>query len=363
MLSVLHVMSRMSPSGTELQLAGMLRAAREHHWRPTLCVLYPGFELTAQVRLDRIDVVELDGDSRIHRDRFQALRRLATKSHFDVVHTSLWGAGAFGRAALIGSNRPAIVMSERRVEEFRPSRRRAVDVALARITDEWIGNSADVCDFVVRAHRAPRERVHVIPNGVDTDVFRPAVTPRAPRDRQRIGALGRLTHQKGFDVLLDALPRVLDERAVEVVIVGEGEQRGELERRAAGLPVSLPGARAGGPDVAEYLRSLDVFVMPSRYEGLPNAVLEAVACGLPVVATDVAGMRAAVGPGVELVPAADPAALATALLGALDSPRVIAAASTRSFDDVARDHLRVFEAAVEHRNGRRRSRRAAPIPS
>ena len=222
-----------------------------------------------------------------------------------MVHTSLWGAGAFGRAALVGARRPAVVMSERRVEDFRSPARRLLDVGLARVTDEWIGNSADVCEFIVRAHRAPAERVHLVRNGVDTAVFHPApiVSAAGPAP---VGALGRLTHQKGFDVLLSALPRVLDERDVEVVIVGDGELRGELERRAAGLPVRLPGALPGGAAVADFLRTLDLFVMPSRYEGLPNAVLEAMACGVPVVATDVAGMREAVGPELDLVAADDP---------------------------------------------------------
>src|SRR5205823_4200106 len=138
------------------------------------------------------------------------------------------------------------------VEDFRPRRQRVLDRALATVTDEWIGNSADVCDFIVRAHGAPRGRVHLVPNGVDTTVFHPPDGPERvasagpPGGRvARVGALGRLVHQKGFDVLLKALPLVLTERPVELVIVGDGELRPELERAAAGLPVTLPGSIDG----------------------------------------------------------------------------------------------------------------------
>ena len=355
---VLHVMSRMRVSGTELQLAGMLRAAQGRFWEPTLCVLYPGFPLAADLAAQGVEVVELDGSSRVHLDRLQALRSHARSGRYDVVHTSLWGAGAFGRSALVGPHRPAVVVSERRVEDFRPRRHRALDRALARLTDEWIGNSRDVADFVVRAHGAPPGRVHVVRNGVDTAVFHPAAAPRPTLDGRpaRVGSLGRLVHQKGYDVLVEAVPHVLAKRDVEVVIVGEGELRGALEQQARGLPVSLSGAVDGPAAAADYLRGLDLFVLPSRYEGLPNVVLEALACGVPVVATAVPGMAEAAGSAARLVRPEDPYALADGLLTALEdvglgAAPTGAAPAVRSFDDVAADHLAVFESALRRRYG------------
>ncbi|MBE7163186.1 MAG: glycosyltransferase family 4 protein [Williamsia herbipolensis] len=241
-------------------------------------------------------------------------------------------------------------MSERRVEDFRGRAPRALDRVLAASTDEWIGNSGDVCDFVVRAHHAPAARVHQSRNAVDTAVFHPG-PPRAQHRPARIGALGRLTEQKGFDVLLDAVRRLGD--GVELTIVGDGELRDELTRQAAGLPVTFAGHLSDRRAVADFLRDQDVFAMPSRFEGLPNAPLEALACGTPVVATDVAGMREAVGDAALLVPVDDAAALAEGLGRVLDGDRGGerrgAVSPPRTFDDVARDHLRVFEVAVARR--------------
>jgi glycosyltransferase involved in cell wall biosynthesis len=347
-LSVLHVMTRMEPSGTELQLVGMLRASRQH-WNPTLCVLYPGFPLAQQVADEGIELIELDGRSRFHLDRIRRLRRLARSGAYDVVHTSLWGASAFGRASVLGPSRPAVVMSERRVEDFRGRRRRILDQGLARATDEWIGNSNDVCDFVRRAHGAPASRVHLIRNGVDTDVFHPVTRARTPGRPARIGALGRLVHQKGFDVLLSAFRLIAADREIELVIAGDGELRAELEERAAGLPVTFAGSIKGAYAVADYLHGLDLFVMPSRYEGLPNAVIEAIACGVPVVATDVPGMREATGTAATLVPADDATALAAAVVASLADPPLGEPPAVRSFEQVATDHLQVFDLAVERR--------------
>jgi glycosyltransferase involved in cell wall biosynthesis len=346
--TVLHVMSRMLPSGTELQLAGMLRAAQGRYWDPTLCVLYPGFPLAAQLADEGIEVVELDARGPAHVDRLRAMRRLARGGR----------AGAFGRTALAGSHRPAVVVSERRVEDFRPRRQRALDRALATVTDEWIGNSRDVCDFIVRAHGAPPGRVHVVRNGVDTTVFRPeGVRPSLAGRAARVGSLGRLVHQKGFDVLVDAVPLVRRERDVEVVVAGEGELRGALEQQASGLPVTFPGAISGSTAVAEFLRGLDLFVLPSRYEGLPNVVLEAMACGVPVVATAVPGMVEATGDAARLVPPEDPAALAAAIVATLADLVAGTPPPARSFDDVAAGHLTVFELAIARRHAG-----ASPVP-
>lgn len=346
-MRVLHVIARMPPAGTEHQLAGMLRAAHGRHWDATLCVLYPGDELTAQVARAGVPVVTVGADGVHPLQRTPALRRLLRSGQYDVVHASLWGASAYIRLLTAGPDRPAVVMSERRIEDFRATWQLQLDRVLRPVTDAYIGNSEAVAAFVRRAHRVPADRVHVISNGIDRAIFHPAPQPRpASGDRPlRIGAVGRLVHQKGFDVLLAAVPKVLADRDVEVQIAGQGELRTELQRQAAGLPVRFVGLLDAPVKVAEFLRSLDLFVMPSRYEGLPNAALEAVACGVPVVATDAPGMRAALG-RVPLVPPDDAEALASALIGALRDGVEPPTTTVHDFDHVAAEYERAFASAL-----------------
>ena len=160
----------------------------------------------------------------------------------------------------------------------------------------------------VRALGVPAERCSLIPNGVDESAFRRLSTSTedalrstlaVPRGRAVIGTVGRLSGEKGFENLIDAVCALLDSgRDVEAWIAGEGPERAALEARiaAAGLGgrVRLLGYIE---DPAQMYRALDVFALPSVREGLPNALLEAMASGLPVVATRVAGVPSVVDDG------------------------------------------------------------------
>jgi glycosyltransferase involved in cell wall biosynthesis len=162
----------------------------------------------------------------------------------------------------------------------------------------------------------PEDRVHVVPNGVDV----PAVASGpAGRAVPRVGALGRLTGQKGFDVLLDAVRSLVAAGTpADVVIGGTGRDEAELRAAAAGLPVTFRGFVG---DVPAFLSGLDVFCLSSRREALPLVLLEAMAAGLPCVATDVGNVATAVGQDAVVVPPGDAAALAAALAALLADPQ------------------------------------------
>jgi len=348
-MKVIHVMGRFAASGTERQLAGMiLAAARAGLWEPTLCVLRAGEPYAQEMAEAGIPLVEFDGPDADPR-RLASLRRVLTSGGHDVVHSSLYGANVLTRLALVGSSRPPVVVSERRVEDWRSKPARAVDRALRPLTDEWIGNSPDVADFVVRAHGAPRARVHVIRNGIDTDVFHPAGEPRHRAGGPlRIGAVGRLVPVKGFDVLIEAVRRLTPDLDAEFVVVGEGPERSALEQQAQGLPVRFPGGLHDPSAVADFLRTLDVFVLPSRSEGLPNVVLEAAACGLPVVSTRAPGIEGAASDLV-LVEPDDAAGLAAALTSQALHPVPARPLGVQSFEAVAEAHRAVYAAAAARR--------------
>lgn len=352
-LRVLHVIGRMPPHGAQRQLAGMLRSAHHRYWEATLCVLRQGYPLTRDVVASGVPVIEFEHTSQFDMNRALRLRRLIATGGFDVIHSSLWGCNAFTRLAALSQRRPAIVVSELSVENWRPRYRRALDRVLRPLTDHFIGNSEDVRDFICSAHAVPRERVTVIRNGLDRDVFWPG-RPTPPRAGPAvIGCMGRLIPDKGFQVVIRSLPSILRRREVRLRIAGEGEYRPALESAAAGLPVELVGLLRTPEEVAEFLRGLDLFVMPSRYEGLPNAVLEALGCGIPVVATSVPGMAEATSGHAVLVPPDDLEALADAVLSALDRPiKPPPGLEAPSFDDVAAGHLHVFRAALAARQAR-----------
>jgi glycosyltransferase involved in cell wall biosynthesis len=157
--------------------------------------------------------------------------------------------------------------------------------------------------------------ISIIPNGVDLERFTSPLL--RSWDPPRLLFVGRIVHQKGLDLLLSALSELKD-LPWEMTIVGDGPQREPLREAAAnfGLEQRIHFAswRRGADLEAEYGRA-NLFVFPSRHEGMPNVVLEAMACGLPVIATRIPGNEELVSAGVtgELVPPEDSSAMKGAL--------------------------------------------------
>jgi glycosyltransferase involved in cell wall biosynthesis len=165
----------------------------------------------------------------------------------------------------------------------------------------------------VKYHLDPR-RIEVIPNGVETAFFAP---PRRVRARRpRLLFVGRLAVQKNIGMLLHALDGISER--FDTTLVGDGELGGELKALAERLAlqnVRFHG-RADGEDLLDLFRQADLFVLPSEREGMPLVLLEAMAMGLPTVATDIAGNRDVVidGQNGRLVPLNDAAAMQRALI-------------------------------------------------
>jgi glycosyltransferase involved in cell wall biosynthesis len=182
------------------------------------------------------------------------------------------------------------------------------------------------------------ERIEFIPTWVDTEVFHPPATPAEAADvrtrhRRQIGVtsdarllvfVGRLDRQKDPLLLLDAYALcAANDSMLHLVVIGNGALRGEIEAgiasRGLSKRVTLLGA-LGAADIAQWLRAADLFVLSSAYEGMPIAVLEALACGLPVASTDVGEIRRVVRDGKtgRIAKARDAASLADAMALALE---------------------------------------------
>jgi glycosyltransferase involved in cell wall biosynthesis len=253
----------------------------------------------------------------------------------DVVHTHCAKAGAIGRLAARRAEVPRIVHTYHGFpfHEFQPRlQRRAYIEAerrLGRITDVGLCVGTGVAVEAIRRQILPPDRVHTV--GVPVDGVGAADGGPAARQRARtrlglapdalvVGAVGRLTYQKAPEDFVAAI-RALDRADVAGVWVGGGELAGHVGKlaSAAGGRVVLAGER---DDVPALLPAFDVFALPSRYEGLPTAIAEAMACGVPVVATAVNAVADLVEPGVTgmLVPPARPEVMADAIRYVLDSP-------------------------------------------
>jgi glycosyltransferase involved in cell wall biosynthesis len=228
-----------------------------------------------------------------------------------------------------------------------------------READFLVAVSGDLCNKAVAMGASP-EKTRAIVNGCDLSVFHVGDRLEARRKlgidpaSEAIIYIGRMDVKKGLRELIEAATRLRPERAsLHVYLVGEGPDRLEIEgaiqaNNAAGFIHALPGCAFD--DVAVWMAAADLVTLPSYMEGCPNVVLEALASGRPVVATNVGGIPEIMSDECgRLVPARDSGALAQALVSVLDEPweaEAISAHGSRSWETVAAELLEVFESLV-----------------
>ncbi|CAL9466505.1 Alpha-maltose-1-phosphate synthase [Streptomyces sp. enrichment culture] len=301
-----------SPLGDRLRALG----AHVRHWRATRS---PGASLVREVR---------------------HLTRLIDEVRPDLVHAHSAKAGLAGRLAVRGRI-PTVFQPHAWSFEAVGGGAAALALRWERWGARWAGRVVCVSEAerATGVHAGITGRWAVVPNGIDPECFRPA-----PADTVRAGlaplaglppraplavCVGRLCRQKGQDVLLHAwnavVRRVPDAR---LVLVGDGPDRDRLRAHAPASVLFAGAAR----DTAPWYQAADLVVLPSRWEGMALAPLEAMACGRPVVVTDVDGARESLPPSFTtrcLVPPEDPGALAGAVGALLLDPPLRASLGDR----------------------------------
>ncbi|MCW5745884.1 MAG: glycosyltransferase [Alphaproteobacteria bacterium] len=232
-----------------------------------------------------------------------------------------------------------------------------------RGADAVIAISSGTSEAVRRLTGLPAQRVATIYNPVDTEMIADLAAAAPPHPWLAapqvpvILAVGKLKPQKDYPTLLRAFARVRSQRPVRLLVLGEGDRRPAIERLAHQLAIAPDVALPGFVDnpFAGMARAA-VLVLSSAWEGLSNVLLEALACGCPVVSTDCrSGPREILDGGRygALVPVGDDAAMARAIMATLDAPpareHLKARAATFSVATAVEAYLRVIEAAVARR--------------
>jgi glycosyltransferase involved in cell wall biosynthesis len=191
------------------------------------------------------------------------------------------------------------------------------------LSDRVVANSQAAANRLRSEAVSPRS-IRVIPNGVDA----PTAVARAVRPPARAITVANLRAEKGHDVLIDAIAKCRTRSAIEFQFAGDGPCRAALEARAASRGVAHRIAFLGERhDVASLLSAADLFILPSRTEAFPNGALEAMAAGLPVIASRTGGLCELIEDGVTgvLVPPGNAAALADAIVRLSEDPPYAAA--------------------------------------
>lgn len=236
----------------------------------------------------------------------------------DMVITHLWFANTIGRIAAFSTQTPRIIAFEHNVyDTIKTWKTFVADWILQFVSTKIIAVSASVKESLIR-HRIQSKKIEVILNGISLERYKDA-SPVPIREALSLSSseflflfVGRLIHQKGVDVLIKAFSKVSDG---QLLIVGEGSLRKTLEDLALTCGVAsrthFLGVRS---DIPGLLRAADCFVFPSRYEGLPLALVEAAASGLPLIVSDFGSASEVVAEGAGIiVPVEDVEGLAEAM--------------------------------------------------
>lgn len=279
------------------------------------------------------------------------VRWLWNRSRPDILQTYFLDASYFSVPLARWCGVPNVVRVRNNLGYWLTRKHRVMNRLIRPWVTRSLTNSDLGLDAIVRQDGVPAHRVTVIENGVDLDRF-PNAEPPAFGETVRVGCVANLRPVKNIDGLMRAARLVLDRVSnVEFEVAGDGPDRPRLEQLhrdlALGDRFRLRGSLA---DVPGFLQSLDVAVMPSHSEGMSNAVLEYMAAGRAVVATDTGATARLVRPGDGglLVPPGSDVALAEAILGVIGDPhaarRMAAHARRRAEADYGRQGMvRRFE--------------------
>lgn len=370
---IAHVVHQFGTGGMENGMVNLIHHLPAERYRHAIVCLAGYTEFSRRIRRPAVSFHALDKRPGQDPAVFLRLYRLLRSLRPDIVHTrNLSALEAQFVAAAAGVRARVHGVHGRDMFDLHGTRakytllRRAARpfihryIAVSRDLAHWLGETVGV---------AP-QRVAQIYNGVDSLRFhphrgaRPGIGPEgfAPADSIVVGSVGRMAEVKDYPLLVRAFVELARrDTRLRLVIIGEGAARAPcralLEEAGLGDRAWLPGER---DDIPGLMRSLDLFVLPSLGEGISNTILEAMASGLPVVATRVGGNPELVEEGVtgRLVPAGDAGALARAIAAYLEAPAQLgehgAAARRRieadfSMDAMAAGYASVYDALIAER--------------
>ena len=347
-LRVMFLINNMTVGGAEMLLDQLIRRLDRTRFAPELCCMRELGDLGERLR----DVAPVFCHVLKHKFDFRVLPRLVRlllRRRIDAVVTVGAGDRMFwGRLAARRARMPVVISALHSTGW--PDRIGRLNRMLTPLTDTFVGVASSHGRYLIENERFPAERVVVIPNGVDTERFVPR--PRdpgrleqlgIPRNAKTVGLVAVLRPEKNHELFLRAASLVRKQvPEAHFVLVGDGPERASLERLTAelglGPTVHFLGNRS---DVPELLPLLDVFALTSKIEASPVSILEAQACGVPVVATRVGSIPESVIDGETglLVSSEDVDGTAAAIMRILQHPSL-----GQSLGAAAREFV------VEHRS-------------
>jgi len=316
-------MTRFEPGGTERQMIELIRRLDPNRWEIHLACFEASGAWVQRATDAVVSTAEFPVRSFKRADTLRQLWAFAEwcREHgIAVVHTSDLYSNIFGLPGARIAGVPLRIGNRREVNPDKSLAQLALQRAAYACADLVVANSRAAADQLLK-ERVPERKIRVVPNGLDIGLFHPR--PASPQPR-KVVVVANLRPEKGHEVLIEAAAKVLRRFPdARFEFVGGGPQLETLRAQCAALHVQHAVVFAGHQEnVAARLAAADIFTLPSRSEAFPNAVLEAMAAGLPIVASAVGGICELLDDDRTglLVPAGDVDALAAGLQALMSDP-------------------------------------------
>lgn len=309
MTRILFVIPTLLTGGTERQLFLLAKGlAKTNNFYIEVVSLYKDGEIAWQLRQEGI-VNRCVGMRNIYDfTGYFKLRRLIIKGRFDIVHNFLFDANVWGGFAAYSTGTKVIISSRRDIGAWRKRRHIILERLGNLFSDKIVVNAQAIKDYTVLQERAPLSKIEVINNGIEL-ASQEGKDAKSKNKKEILGLsedvqvatmVGTLSEKKRQDVFLRSAREVLKEdRNVRFVLVGRGPREKNLKLLAKELGIEKSVIFLGfREDIQEILIATDLLALTSDFEGMPNVILEAMACGLPVVGTRVGGIPEVVEDGI-----------------------------------------------------------------
>jgi glycosyltransferase involved in cell wall biosynthesis len=360
---VLLMNSSLGHGGCERQLSAIALHLDAQRFQAHAACKFGGFRLE-ELEQAGVPTLRFHQPAYLSRGALQDALNLRSyvRSHgIRLIHTFDQSIGVFGVLAGRFFSRAAVLSSQRCEMRLIPEKYQAVTRWCHKLADGVVANSEAIRTELIEKRICPPEKVHVCHNGVDTTTFHPRGRRRIPeleRASVVVGVVCVLRPEKNLPTLMRAFAVLLAaDPAAQLVIAGSGPERGSLEALAAELSLQNNCLfLSSAADVADLMRSIDIFVHPSLSEALPNAVMEALACGCCVLSSNVGGCPEIISHGENgmLFPPEDLDTLTALLLAARDTTlreRLSSSGTARivesfSIETSARRMERIYETAL-----------------
>jgi len=351
-LRILHIVKHLTAGGTESQLLELLRRYDSKWFSPLVCSIKGKGQIGSEIEHAGIELICLNRpEGGFDWVAIMELYKLIKERDITIVRTHSFKPNLYGAIAARMADVPCVVASVHNVYEKARDRkigRRMINRCLFHSVDQIVAVSCAVQNDIVKYDGVQSSKVKVIYNGLNFDRFKPLDGGRMraelglPEEIPVIGTVGKFHRQKGQKYLLEAVSLLkIKFPALRLIWAGDGKLRNELESYTAALGIEenvlFLGVRK---DIPELLSAMDVFVFPSLWEGLPNALLEAMAAGKPVIASDIPPIREIIQSKDEglLVPPQDSTALSEAIRHLLVEDQALREAMGKA----ARERAKVF---------------------